>query len=97
MNAAEVTLLVIVIFALVALGAFQVFRQRAKVRIKGPGKTGLDLDASNEQKAAINVEDAKSRAGGFTGVDRTGRGIDAKRLDVEKDINIAVDTQNPKG
>jgi hypothetical protein len=90
MNASEAGVLVTVVLAVVAIAGLWLFRQRAKIRIKGPGKSGLDLDVSNDPKAAINVDGAKSRAGGFTGVDATGRGIDLKDVAVEKDISATV-------
>jgi hypothetical protein len=83
---------IIAIFALVAVAAFLVFRQRAKVRIKGPLGTGLEVDASNQPAPptpGVRVEDAKSRKGGLVADDQTGRGADVRKVEVEDDILVS--------
>ena len=84
-------LLVVVLLALVAIFAFTVFRKRAKVSMKGPAGTGLDIDASNESAAAapgVSVKDAKSRSGGLVAEDATGRGAEVEKVRVEGDIKV---------
>lgn len=90
MDSSTMTILVIVIFALVALAAFMRFGRRVKVGIKGPGGIGLDVDASNEPaplSPGVRIHDVKSRSGGLTAMDQTGR-VDVERAEVEKDINV---------
>ena len=96
MSQTEATLLALGILALVAIFAFVRFKQRARVKIKGPGNLGLDIDASNDPQAAIKIEDAKSRKGGLSAIDETGRGIDGRKIDVQKDIDFKVGRPGPK-
>lgn len=73
------------------------FRQRAKVEIKGPLNTGLRLDASNEPppiSPGIKIEGAKSRGGGLTAEHGAGRGADVRDVDVQTDIRAK--TLTPK-
>jgi hypothetical protein len=84
--------LIIALFALVAVGAFVVFRRRARVDIKGPFGTGLNLSGSNDPapiQPGVRVADAASRRGGLTAADSTGRGAEVQRVDVDKDINVS--------
>jgi hypothetical protein len=96
MSQTEAGILIVVVLGLVAIVAFLRYSQRARVKIKGPGNTGLDLDASNDPQPAIKVEDARSRKGGFSATDQSGRGIDGKKIDVEKDIDLKVVPPGPK-
>ncbi|MGC2694699.1 MAG: hypothetical protein WA738_02825 [Candidatus Angelobacter sp.] len=96
MSQTEAGILIVVVLGLVAIFAFLRYSQRARVKIKGPGNIGLDLDASNDPQAAIRVEDAKSRKGGLSATDETGRGIDGRKIEVEKDINLKVGQPGPK-
>lgn len=48
MDNSMVIVLVITVFALVVIAAFVIYRHRAKVRIKGPLGTGLEIEASNQ-------------------------------------------------
>jgi hypothetical protein len=85
-------LLVIVIFALIVIAAFQVFRKHAKVKVRGPLGTGLEVDASNDPSVpppAVKVSDAMSRRGGLTAKDETGRGVEVNRVEVEGDITAS--------
>lgn len=84
--------IVIAIFAMIVIAAFLVFRQRAKVEIRGPLNTGLKLDASNELlpiSPGIKIEGAKSRGGGLTAEDGTGRGADVRDVEVQTDIRVS--------
>ena len=85
-------IVVIAILALIVIAAFLVFRQRARVEIKGPLGTGLKLDASNDLPPltpGVKVEAAKSRAGGLLAEDNTGRGADVKQVEVQDDILVS--------
>jgi hypothetical protein len=81
--------LVIVVFALVVIAAYQHYRKRVKVKIHGPAGTGLELEASDESATpapGVKVTDAKSRGGGLTAKDETGRGVEVSKVEVERDI-----------
>jgi hypothetical protein len=81
--------LVIVLFALVVIAAYQHYRKRVKVKIHGPAGTGLELEASDESATpapGVKVTDAKSRSGGLTARDETGRGVEVNKVEVERDI-----------
>lgn len=80
---------VIVVFALVALFAFLRYGKRTKTTIHGPAGTRLEIEASDETSAptaAVRVSDAKSRSGGLTATDETGRGVEVSKVEVERDI-----------
>jgi hypothetical protein len=84
-------LIVIGIFAVIVILAFLLFRQRTQVNLKGLFGTGLDVDASNQPAPptpAIKAEDLKARKGGLKAHDETGRGVDVKQVEVEKDIDL---------
>jgi hypothetical protein len=86
----ESTTIIIAIFAVVIIVMTVAFRHRLKAIIKGPGGTGLEVDASNPSpRPGVYVEDARSRRGGLTAQDDTGRGADARKIEVEKDIWIS--------
>lgn len=96
MTPTEAGVLIVAIFALLAIVGFIRFKQKAKLRIKGPGNTSMDLDASNDPQPAIRAHDVKSRKGGFSAQDGTGRGADIEKVDVEKDIEITTKPNDPK-
>jgi hypothetical protein len=58
-------LLVIAIFALIAVGAFAVYRRRMRLGIKGPAGMGMDLEGSNAEVPARDSvrSDRKSAIG----------------------------------
>lgn len=90
--------LVIVVFVLVAIAAYQVYRRRAHVKIKGPLGTEVEIDASNEPSApsaAVKVTDAKSRSGGLIARDEGGRGVEVSRVEVERDITATSSPPKP--
>jgi hypothetical protein len=93
MSQTELALLVVVVFGVIAIVVFLRF-QRTRVKIKGPAGLGMDVDASDPP--AIRVEDAKSRQGGLSATDETGRGIEGRKIDVEKDIDLKVERPGPK-
>jgi hypothetical protein len=68
--------LLITVFTLVVIVGLLISRQ-VRAKIKGPGGTGLEIDASTEPASpspAVKVSEAKSRSGGLTARDETGRG-----------------------
>jgi hypothetical protein len=92
MDPTVVAAVVIALFAIIVVATYLVFRQRAKVNIKGPMGTELSVDASNEptpQPPGIDVEDATARQGGLMAEDETGRGVRARRVDTQDDIILA--------
>lgn len=91
---------VVIIFALIVVAAFIVFRQRGRVEIKGPGGTSLKFDGSNDpppSTPAVNIEGAKSRKGGLIADDQTGRGVNLKDVDTQDDILATSAPPKPDG
>ena len=93
-------ILIVVIFAVVVIVGFILYRRRSKVDINTPlgnlsfeGGSDFPPEQSEptEQKAIV-VKDAKSRKGGLKATDKTGRGISAEGVDVEKDIVVTSET-----
>jgi hypothetical protein len=80
--------LLISVFAFVVIVGLMISR-RVRAKIKGPGGTGLEIDASNEPASpspAVRVSEAKSRSGGLAARDETGRGVEVSKVEVERDI-----------
>ena len=96
MSPTEAGVLIVAVLALVAIFSFLKFRKRTNVEIKGPGKTGLKINASNDPSPAVVAKDLKSRKGGAVIQDKTGRGADVSEVDVETDIRITSEGQPPK-
>ena len=87
------TIVIIAILACIVVAAFLVYRSRARVSLKGPLGTGLEIDASNQPAATptppqvgVHVEDAKSTGGGILAQDQTGKGTLVRRVEVQDDI-----------
>ncbi len=96
MDTTTVTI-VIALFALIVVASFFVFRQRGKVKIKGPLGTGLELDASNDpppSRPGIEAANIKSRKGGLVADDQTGHGVKTTDVDVEDDVLLS--SSDPK-
>jgi hypothetical protein len=87
MSTTEAGILIVIVLALVVIFAIPNF-QRIKARIKGPGNAGLDLDGSNDPAPGILIEDAKSHKGGLRAHERTNRGVQVRRVEVEQDIEV---------
>jgi hypothetical protein len=86
------------LLALAGIAFFAVFRKRGNLTIKGPGGISLEAHGSNDPaptQSAVRVTDAKSRAGGITAADTTGRGAEVSRVEVERDINVSSQPPNP--
>ena len=85
------TTVVVGVLAIVVIGAFVLYRRRAKVDLKGPLGTRLRLDASNDPSPAppgVSVQGATSRRGGLTAYDHTGRGAAVRDVEVEGDVDV---------
>ena len=91
-------IIIVGILAVIALVAFFLFRQRTKIELKGPFGTELKVDATNKPTPptpAVKGEDIKSRKGGLKAYDETGRGVEVKGVEVEKDVDLK-STADPK-
>jgi hypothetical protein len=54
------------------------------------GGTGLEGEASHPMpRPGVYIEDARSRRGGLTATDSTGRGAEVKKVEVEEDIQVS--------
>ena len=94
--------LVIVLFVLVLIAAFALYRSRVKARITGPFGTGVDLDASNDpppssEPGRPGIEASRLKAGRGNVEVVTQRGKDMKVDDVEagQDISIRDEQVSP--
>ncbi len=96
MDGATLVIVVVAIFALVIVGAFLVFRSRAKVDIDTP-VGGMKLDASNERKPAIKMDDVAALTGSVTATDKTRGGIDMKTIRAGKDVQATTEDESKKG
>ena len=89
MDTTTAAIIVIAIFALIAVAAFLRFQQRSKVEIKGPFDTGLTLDASSDPTPGAKIGKAKSHAGSVRTEDKTGRGASVDDAEAWGDISAA--------
>jgi hypothetical protein len=99
-------LIIIVVLALVAVGALFVFRRRGRIDISGPFQTSLKIDGENESidplSSAPGVRGRKirSNAGGVSMEDETGRGVDAEEVTAHQDVSLTStvpsETMGPK-
>jgi len=90
--------IIVIICAVLVIGTFVRFRQRARVEVRGPFGTGVGIDASNEAvqpTAGVKGENITSHQGGLTAHDETGRGVDVKGVTVAKDVELR-NTSGPK-
>lgn len=88
MDTATVTIIVVIIFALIAIFSFVVYQQRGEVEIKILGMS-LKIKGSNEipqSKPAISAKDIVSREGGLLADDGTGQGIEVEKVNVKDDV-----------
>jgi LPXTG-motif cell wall-anchored protein len=98
MDTNTAAILALALMVLLVSGGFFVFRRRASVKINSP-LGSVDFNASNDPpptQPAIVVEDATSRGGGLLADDKTGRGVTAKKVDVQDDILISSETPQDK-
>ena len=97
MDNSTMILLVIIAFALVVIVGLLIFR-RVRAKIRGPLGTGVEIDASNEPASpspAVRVSEAKSRSGGVTARDETGRGVEMSKVKAERDITATSTPPKP--
>lgn len=90
--------IVIALFAAIVIAALIIFRQRAKVNIKGPFGTGLGVEATNEQPQSapgVQITDAKAKKGSIRATTEMGDGVALTRVKAGEDI-IATNKQPPK-
>jgi len=88
MDNSTMILMVMGLFALVVIVGLLIF-PRVRAKIKGLWGTGLEIDVSKEPAGpspAVKVSEAKSRSGGVTAHDETGRGVEVSKVEVERDI-----------
>lgn len=95
MDTGTLVVLVVVIFALVIVGAFFVFRSRAKVGINTP-LGGMTLDASNERKPAIKMDNVTAKEGSVTATDKMGSGVEMKAVRAGKDVTATSGDESKK-
>ena len=94
----ESTAIVVAIFVAVIIVVAITFYHRIKAVIKGPGGTGLEMEALPNPlpRPGVRIEDARSRRGGLTAMDATGRGAEIKKVEVERDIQVSnIHSQKP--
>ena len=98
MDTNTMIVLVIALFAVIVLAAFIIYRQRARVNIKGPGGLGLGLDAYNDKQPSapgIQMEDAKAVKGSVRASNEMGDGVAMRRVEAGQDIEAT--NKQPKG
>jgi hypothetical protein len=94
METTTATILIVVLFALIIVSGFLIYRQRSNVDIKTP-LGSLKMKASNDSpptKPGVTIEDATSRSGGIEGRDKTGRGAVLRQVDAHGDIKASSET-----
>src|SRR5262245_23140971 len=92
MDATTAVVIIVALFALVAVAAFLRFRQRGGTEIKGPFGTHLKVDATNDPSVStvgIKAKAITSREGGMVADDSTGRGVDVESVDTKDDILLS--------
>lgn len=90
---------VVAVLAFLAVAAFIVFRRRARVTMKWPFDTGMDIDASNEQPVSppgITIGTTDAQAGDVITEDQTRRGIEAQHLRAGQGVRTTLSQQENK-
>lgn len=83
--------LIVLIFAIIAIVAFFLFRRRTRIDVQGPFGTGVRVDGSNEStlpNPTVRGANIKSRTGGLTAHNETGGDVDVKDVEVDKDVDL---------
>ncbi|MBM3188672.1 MAG: hypothetical protein FJZ90_08125 [Chloroflexi bacterium] len=91
-----VVVIVVALFALVAIAAFVRYKQGGKVNIKGPGGMGVNVDATNPppvSQPGVRMKDVESGRN-TTATDGTGRGVDMEGVKSGQDTRAT--TSPPK-
>lgn len=95
MDTATVTIIIVIIFALIAIFSFVVYQKSGEAEIKVLGMS-LKIKGSNEipqSKPAISAKDIVSREGGLLADDGTGQGIEIEKVNVKDDVLLS--SNNP--
>ncbi|MBI5294048.1 MAG: hypothetical protein HY869_01130 [Chloroflexi bacterium] len=95
MDTATLTIIIVIIFALIAIFSFVVYQKRGEAEIKVLGMS-LKIKGSNEiphSKPAISAKDIVSREGGLLADDGTGQGIEIEKVNVKDDVLLS--SNNP--
>ncbi len=91
MDSQTVGLVALGILALVALAYLAVFRKKGKMKIDGPGGTGLSFEGSSESDrlppGATTAERIRAK-GSVDVVGRTGGDVRARDLDAGGDVRV---------
>ena len=82
MDSGTVTVVVIAIFAVIAVAGFVAFRGNAEVSIRDRFR----FRGSNPAPPGVNQRGLRARRGGIRGTDRTGRGTNQQDLTAQQDI-----------
>lgn len=77
--------IVVIVFAIIIVAGFFVYRRRGGADINGPWGMKLRVGGSN---AGIVAKNLKSRTGGVEANDATGGGVDARDIEAEESIRI---------
>ena len=78
------------ILALAFIAFFAVFRSKGKGKIKGPFGMGMEVEGSNETRSSPGVQIKNASAGGnLRATDATGRGVNAKNVNAQGDVEIS--------
>ncbi len=83
--------IVIAIFGLIAVSAIWRFRKDIRIKIKGPQKTGLQVNGSSDPvltTPGVKLEGAKSSEGRVVATDGTGRGAAVKQVEAKRDVIV---------
>lgn len=83
--------IVIALFALIAVVAFLRYSRRATADIQGSFGTNLKIQASNNQNpvtAAVKAKGVTSSEGGVTAEGTTGRGVDVENINAKQEVRL---------
>ncbi len=62
--------------------------QKNKARLRGPFGMAIATESSSEVTPGVRIHDATSEEGGLAAEDKTGRGVDVRKLKTKHDIKI---------
>jgi hypothetical protein len=98
MSSAEAGIIIVAILGLLAIFAFIRYRGSTQVKINGPWKIGMELEASNNRAPAVVIEDAKAIEGGLRVYEGTGTGAHIRHVEMKTDIQVTTrpGEQDPK-
>ncbi|RIK45685.1 MAG: hypothetical protein DCC57_16295 [Chloroflexi bacterium] len=86
-------IIIVALLAVVAIVFALRYRGGGKATLRGPFGASLEAEGSNPTpqpepppRPGVNVADARSQGGGILAEDRTGRGANVERVEVQGDI-----------